>query len=188
MTRLHRSFLRMAIGASFLAMFGGAGVLAHEGEEGTPVTAMGDLTVIQADDFVNHRAEWFYRLEDKLSGKSFDLHFTGKAPAGLHTGAKVRVHGRARNAEFTLEAGGAGSLEIVQTAAAAAGGEQRTVVLTVNFLDAALECSQASIDGRMFTSAQSVDGLYRESSNGNMSFTGDVFGPYTIDYSSTGKR
>ena len=39
----------------------------------------------------------------------------------------------------------------------------------------------------MFSTTQSsVNGLYQDTSFGNVSFAGDVFGPYSINYGSSG--
>jgi hypothetical protein len=45
----------------------------------------------------------------------------------------------------------------------------------------------AAINAMMFGETQSVDRLYREMSANNVSFTGDVFGPYTIAYGTSGQ-
>jgi hypothetical protein len=57
----------------------------------------------------------------------------------------------------------------------------------VDFLDKATACSVESIDDMMFTSSASVDNFYRETSYGQISVTGDVLGPYTIDFYSTAR-
>jgi hypothetical protein len=158
----------------------------QDSAEGTPTTATGELTVIQACDFANHRSQRFYLFEDAQSRKTFDLRFEKSPPATLRSGSKISVKGLAKGSEIVVPADGQGSVQTIQTAAAAVSGEQRTVVLTINFLDAALECSVSSIRGLMFTNAQSVDKLYQETSYGNVWLTGDVFGPYTINYLSTG--
>jgi hypothetical protein len=66
-------------------------------------------------------------------------------------------------------------------------GAQRTLVILANFSDKALTCSAADVNTRVFAgSGSSVNTSFRESSRDLVSFNGQVAGPYTINYSSTG--
>lgn len=159
--------------------------LAHDDETGTPTTLTGELTVVQACDFINHRQERFYLLDDTASGKTYKLKFNKKAPERLRSGLKVKVKGLARDSELVLPANG-GEIQTLEAPAVTVTGEQRTIVIGINFSDAALDCSAATIHGIMFSGAQSVAGLYQETSNGNVWLTGDVVGPFTINYSRAG--
>ncbi len=64
-------------------------------------------------------------------------------------------------------------------------GTQRTVVLIANLTDVNFKVSAASVNGLMFTNPASINAYYSEDSFSNVSFAGDVFGPYNIPYAST---
>lgn len=77
------------------------------------------------------------------------------------------------------------------TTLAAAGptvqGVQKTLVVMIDFNDKPLECGAADLQNRLFgTSGSTLDQGYRQSSNGLVSFNGQVVGPFRINYSSTG--
>lgn len=165
---------------------------------GTPVSVTGELTVLYADDFDNHRAELVHRIRDEQTGRSFWLRFEGGAPGGLRSGARITVRGRAHESEIYLAAADGtgvtmqGSGTTMQTAAVT--GDQRTLVMVANFrdktldpLNAGADCSMNAIADRMFTDPldQSVDDMYRDTSLGKVSFSGQVVGPYTLDFAST---
>ena len=78
--------------------------------------------------------------------------------------------------------------------ASAVTGDQSTLVIVANFRDKGLDplrpgadCSIQAISDRMFTDPndQSVDDLYRAISFGQVSFSGRVVGPVTLNASST---
>jgi hypothetical protein len=75
----------------------------------------------------------------------------------------------------------------VVTSATTVQGVQKTLSILVNFNDKALTCTAADIGNRLFgSSGATVNNNYRESSRGLVSFTGQVVGPFNINYSSTG--
>ena len=163
--------------------------LAYEREEELTVTLTGELTVLHADDFAKKRGQFFYFLKDHKSKKTFNLHFPKKPPGTLMSGAVMRVRGKAKGHDIFLAADGAGEkgVETILPAPAMVAGEQKTIIMVVNFLDVEVSCSTDAITDLMFTDPddKSVDDLYQESSFGNISFIGDVVGPYTIDYESS---
>lgn len=65
-------------------------------------------------------------------------------------------------------------------------GEQRTLVIMASFSDKASSCTTSGLQAAMFGTGGSVDRIYRESSGNQVTFSGDVVGPFTIPYSSTG--
>lgn len=178
-----KNALRAAILAS--ALLAAGGVVAHDGEDDGPdIAVTGTLTVLQADDFEHHSSEVFYSVQDAHSHQSHKLRFKGKPPADVRTGDKVALRGKARNEEIEVSANGT-DFQTVEQAEPLVSGVQKTVVILINFMDVALECSPTDVKNRMFGNQQSVDGVYRETSYGNVSFSGDVLGPYTINYLST---
>lgn len=149
------------------------------------VEMTGEVFEMYADDFVNHRAEHFYALHDAASGALYRLRFRDQKRPALRTGARVRVRGRKEGNEVTLAAGDA-SVQAVAVAPTAVTGEQKTIVIGINFQNANLECSTTQIQGMMFSGNPSVSTLYLETSLGNLWFSGDVVGPFTINYNSAG--
>jgi len=65
-------------------------------------------------------------------------------------------------------------------------GEQRTLVILANFSDKASSCTASGLRTALFGTGASVDRIYRESSGNQVTFSGDVVGPFTIPYTSTG--
>ena len=110
--------------------------------EGTvPVSLSGELTVLYRDDFKNKHAELQYFIEDKLNNTRYQLHFEGTPPGHLRSGAKVKVHGKAKGKEVYLSADGVdSSSDTVAPATIAVTGEQKTLVMVANFTDASVSC------------------------------------------------
>jgi len=161
---------------------------------GTPRTVTGALTVLAVDDFENRRADLMHIIRDERTGESFQLRFERSAPAGLSSDAKVRVAGRVRGNELYVAGCCEGSttsswspLDPNPNAPALATGEQRTLVMLANFRDAAVSCTADAINNAMFAdpTGLSVNELYRASSFGRLSFSGQVIGPYALDASTT---
>ena len=66
-------------------------------------------------------------------------------------------------------------------------GDQKTLSILLNFNDKPLSCTASDVDSRLFgATGATVNNNYRESSRGLVTFSGQVAGPYNIDYSSTG--
>ncbi|HYV27494.1 MAG TPA: hypothetical protein VFA77_08180 [Candidatus Eisenbacteria bacterium] len=155
----------------------------HDGDP-EPMIVTGDLTVMQVDDFENHQSEIKYLLQDSTMGKTFYLHFDKMPAVKLVTGMKVKVHGVGKGNQLTVAANG-NNVETLSVAAATVSGAQNTIVILLNFIDATIECGNSSVNGLMFQNTASVNTLYQETSYGNVSFSGVVAGPYTINYYST---
>jgi hypothetical protein len=176
-----------------------ASTFAAAWQSGTPITVTGEVTVIYADDFANHRAERRYFIRDEQSGLTFQVRFEKDPPRDVQTGSVVRITGRANGTDLYAAAGTVSSssagmetatattTEAVTGTPASLSGDQRTLLMMVNFNDATLSCSAGTITNTMFTdsSGQSVNALYRDTSHGQISFSGNVVGPYTINYSVT---
>ena len=151
------------------------------------VDMTGDILEVYADDFANHRAERFYVLHDQTSGGLYRMRFRDGEQREFHTGDRVRLRGRKQNHEVVLAANDATvqAVEVAPTSGVGVAGEQKTIVIAINFQNANLECSQSQIRGYVFDGTQSVNGMYQETSFGNLWFTGNVVGPYTINYNSS---
>ncbi len=165
-----------------------AGFSASAAPQETDIRVTGEVTVLYADDFEGKRSELLYRLKERHGQRTFDLRVPEKLRKKLKTGAVVSVRGRARGRELSLAANGTEAVETIQPAAVPVAGEQRTVILVADFLDAGVSCSVDTIRDLMFTDPGdlSVDDFYQETSLGEVTLGGEVAGPYTIDYRSTG--
>ncbi|TLY52523.1 MAG: hypothetical protein E6K53_04100 [Gammaproteobacteria bacterium] len=66
-------------------------------------------------------------------------------------------------------------------------GVQNTIVIIANFTDASVANTPSQIQDLMFTdpAGASIDALFRETSFGNVGFSGQVVGPFVINYSTT---
>jgi hypothetical protein len=158
-------------------------------DEGDPVSVTGELTLIYADDFDGKRAELQYFIEDKQSKKQYRLQFDGTPPGHLRTGMKLTARGKAKGRKLFLAADGTSteSTGTVLPATTMVTGEQRTLVMVGNFNDTSVSCSVDEIRDIMFTDSVNnhVDALYQEMSQGEVTLSGDVIGPHTLNYAST---
>lgn len=158
------------------------------GELGAPVTATGKLHIVHADDMDHQRSHFMYHLEDERTKRFRRLHFLDTPPAHRHAGARATVRGHAHGEDIVIAAANDADLAPVAPAlAAAVAGEQKTLVIMANFQDAAVSCSASTIRDTLFTDpmARSIDDLYQETSYGQLWFTGEVYGAYTLNYRST---
>jgi len=160
---------------------------AESADEGN-LTINGKLKIVQIDKEPGaaEHGGLMYLLEDEETHKTFTLHFGNKAPHHLRSGMKVTARGKSKGQELLLAADGNGSQSITVNSAAApiVAGDQKTLVIMANLTDASVTCSPDSIRDVMFNGpTSSVDGLYREMSHGAVSFTGQVAGPYALNYS-----
>jgi hypothetical protein len=160
-----------------------------ESTEEIDVTINGKLKIVQIDNEPGavENGMLMYLLEDDETHKTFTLRFGNKAPRHLRSGMKVTVRGKSKGQELLLAADGDNSQNITVTSAPAAvvAGDQKTLVIMANLTDASVTCSADSVRDLMFNApTSSVDGLYRETSYGAVSFSGQVVGPYALNHSS----
>src|SRR6185436_1655820 len=143
-----KRFCLTVLSAFLLITLGGlTPAFAHDGEhDEVPMIVTGELTVLQADDFANHRSQITYLLEDSTLGKSFYLRFDKLPEARLQTGLKVKVHGVGKGNEITVSANG-NNVEVLSVEPALVSGTQNTLVILLNFLDAQMECTASYVNG-----------------------------------------
>ncbi|MDA9101057.1 Ig-like domain-containing protein [Omnitrophica bacterium] len=162
----------------------------------------GKLRAFWLDNFEEpEKSKLVHQLENENDPKEvINLHFA-QDPPDLPDGSHVIARGKKIGHEMVLERGkskktvvGAAnssgesteSLQTVSSApAAAVSGDQKTIVLRVDFQDKPTACTVEGIDNLMFSGSSSVDLYYQESSFGNITFSGDVKGPFTIPYNNT---
>jgi hypothetical protein len=162
------------------------GQLPVSSADGTPVTIAGTLTLLYTDDFAHHRAELIHVVRDERTGRDFRLRFQDTPPADLHSGMFVTASGRAHESDvdtFAYLTTATSTSTATDTSAPAAPviGEQRTVVLLVNFQDNATRpFTLATANAEVFTT---LNGFYRENSFGRTWLAGDAFGWFTLPMS-----
>jgi hypothetical protein len=147
---------------------------AVKGSREARVKVTGILQVYQADDFERKTVQTLYALEDTDSGRRYKLRFAELPSHRLTTGSRVTVEGIA-DGKLIHVLSSSDYPQMTPTTTAAVGGERRAVILVVDFSDEDVGCSDSQIGSLMFSnSANSVDGLLRESSWGQVSFPGDT--------------
>ena len=138
----------------------------------------GTLRILHEDRSDGSRFRYYV---DSTRGR-FSLHFAGRIPDHLLTGAKVSVDGVQIDGMLAL----GGSTNVRQTAPASVLntlGAQSTVVLLVNFTDNAVQPytiadAQAALFG-------TTSNFFRENSYQQAWLTGNVFGWFTLPLAST---
>lgn len=111
-----------------------------------------------------------------------ELRFDGKAPE-LRSGSRVRVDGAQREEILALDPSGAGVTTLAAAAVPNTFGEQRTLVVLVNFRDKpvqpwTIEQTRSLVFGE-------VDAFVRENSSAQAWLAGDVLGWFTLPLDST---
>ncbi len=115
--------------------------------------------------------------------KVYEIYFADNAPI-LPSGSKVRIHANKIDTNVAL-VGGTTDVQPIAVTPNIVTGEQKTIVIPVNFQDKVLACSDADIASSFFTSANSVKNYFSESSYNNINITGDVAPRVTVPYKST---
>jgi hypothetical protein len=138
----------------------------------------GEIEIFHED--ADSEARYYYSLS--ADGRRLAMHFAAEAPAGVVTGAKVRMHGIELDNNLAFSGGGE-----VQTVSAAPAqstvGEQRTLVMLVNFQDnAAQPWTRDQVTSAIFGT---MNDFIKEISYGKAWVTGDVTNWMTIALSST---
>lgn len=162
----------------------------------TSRVADGRLEAVVTDDPDRGVSTRRLELVDR-AGTRLRLAFAAGSEDALlrHVGRTVRVRGALLRGTLladdastveVLAAGGGTTAEPTATGATVQG-DQRTLVVLVNFSDAALACSASDVHARLLaTGTGSMNDAYRQSSGNLVSFSGKVVGPYTIPQSVSG--
>lgn len=149
------------------------------------VSVAGELEIIHIDNIEQGKGDLEYSLIE--DNKTFSLHPT-KELTDLTSGEKVKVSGVKLGDKIAIDSDEAGSLKIIKepsssnvlAATTETTGEQKTVVLLVNFLD---ETTQAfnlvTANTKVFTD---VNNYYKEASFNKTFLTGSTFGWYTLPF------
>jgi len=155
----------------------------------------GIVTVVHIDDFAHHSSSLQYLLDDPRTGRRTELHFDGAPPETLHSGTVLNIAAASLDdgsALVSAATAGAQTTLTLQTATASTSfdasavvsGVQNTIAIIANFTDATVAPAPSQIQDILFSdpSGYSIDALFRESSFGNVGFSGQVVGPFVINF------
>ena len=162
------------------------------------VSIAGTVLAQVADDFERGRSQTRLQVQDN-AGQRFELRLadaTDREQLGW-VGKRASVAATQfdrhllvldkRGLQLLAADGSVTTSATLATTTAAVQGAQSTLVVMLNFTDKAIECSAADLQGRLFgASGATLDQGYRQSSNNLVSFSGQVIGPFNVNYSSTG--
>lgn len=164
--------------AILLAQSPQAPAAAPPGLPGDRVELAGTVEVSYED----HRG--FSRLTHVLdTGRGrYTLQFPGEPPAWT-TGQRVRMRGVRVQNTLALDGDGVANLAAAPAALAGATGDQRTLVMLVNFRNSPTQPYTPAFAASVVFG--STDGYLRENSAGATSLSGDVVGWHTIDMDDT---
>ena len=154
-------------------------------DDGTPANVTGHVTVFQLDrgDGTSTVSQ---SIRDERTGQWFELNFERGFPR-LRSGARVRVWGRASGSQLYVAAccdSSITNMQVIDAAANAVVGEQRTLVLIGDVLDAQVACPTDSVRDMLFAptpavldqdgTGLSVNAEYLASSYGKVSWSGQL--------------
>ena len=134
----------------------------------------GELEILHEDNDQGGRYHYFLNA----AGRRLTLQFTDVAPTHLTTGARIRVRGARSNNVLALKPG-SGGVETVASAEMNTLGEQRTLVVLVNFRNDTSQPYTVNFANEMFFSVTS--NFFLENSYQQTFLTGVIKGWYTID-------
>lgn len=145
------------------------------------VEAEGELLVLHEDDFKTKTSRTRHFL--KTTKGRIELRFKGKTPQ-LRTGTKLRVKGEQTGNILALDPSGSTNLTVTATAPLTNTlGEQKTVVLLVNFQDNPIQpYALTDANNTVFSQASN---FYKENSQQQTWLTGATYGWYTLPLSQT---
>ena len=163
-----------------LAQSGPPNGLPEQASEQAEAQFEGELEVLYECDEDTGRLKHFL---DVGNGKRLRLEFAGGLAPDLPTGSRIRARGRLQNEE-TLMLADAGSVQAISVSAGASTfGVRRVIVMLVNFQDNLTQ--PFSVATAQSVAFDQVNRFYQESSYGQTSVSGDVYGWFTLPMNST---
>lgn len=163
------------------------------------VQLAGRVSALIADDFARGRSrQQFFldtaqgRLElhlaDPRGGERDLLGWVGKGVtiAASRLDGHLLIHDK-RRVQIAAAGGTTATTGPATTASTTVvQGDQTTLAILLNFTDKAIATTPGEVGARLFAATNSVNDMYRQSSGGMVSFSGQAVGPFTINYLSTG--
>jgi Gametolysin peptidase M11 len=120
---------------------------------------------------------------DHLNVSGSDVNIEGTGAAGA-AGAADLQPSPGTETESSALASSAATTSITNTSSGMVIA-QKTIVILVNFRNAAIPCTRLGCSSAVFAAANSVQALYKETSYGHVSYSGTTVGPFTISASNT---
>lgn len=143
------------------------------------VTIEGNFTIMCDESRPENCLRYFLDTKDT----QLSLHFAAGFPENLETGSYVHARGVQVGEALALASDGATLMSAAATLLNATG-EQRVLVLLVNFQDKPTE-RPYTVEYARSVVFDKADQFFRENSQGQTWLTGDVYGWYTIALNST---
>jgi hypothetical protein len=138
----------------------------------------GELEILHEDRDVGSRYLYFL----KAAGRRLSLNFAKDAPTHLTSGARVRVRGVRTNGVLALQSGGSDSVQVLSSALPNTLGEQRTLVILVNFRNNTSQPYTTDFANNALFGTTS--NFFLENSYQQTYLSGVIMGWYTIDMDS----
>lgn len=165
------------------------------------VRVQGNAFAHVADNFATGQSRASFKLQGTSGGTEFNVfmadaggderdlrRMAGKRASfpALRVGDNLVILDK-KQVQLQAADGSTTSTGTVVAATTAVQGNQNTLSILLNFSDKAVSCTAADVSSRLFGSTGStVNNNYAQSSLGKVSFSGQVVGPFTINYTSTG--
>jgi hypothetical protein len=160
--------------------------LAAPRTESDQETLEGTLSIRHGDDFAHGREVGHAYFIANSDGET-QLSFTGNAPDHVLSGQPIRVQGSRRGKEFLVEAGGMKRLGPSSGSRTSSTGAKSLAVVLFNFSNNPAEPYAPSYAaGVAFNNADSVAAYYAETSWGQLTISGEVFGWFTLPETDVG--
>lgn len=139
----------------------------------------GELEILHEDGDVGSRYVYFL----KTASERLSLNFAKDPPTHLTSGARVRARGARANGTLALQSGGGDSVQVLSAGLTNTLGQQRTLVILVNFQDNPIQpYTTADAQSVLFGTTSN---FFLENSYQQTWLSGDIVGWYTIAESST---
>ncbi len=156
----------------------------------------GELMIEIGDDFDAGTSDHFYYIYDRVTDTVLEMRPKDTLPPGLEAGAMIRAKGNVKDGVIDIdgaaEAGTEGSVEVLEGVTGDAGAALSTrsvLAIIINTTDASPNCSPSTVEGILFNDAgNNMADAFISASHGNVTFAGDVTGPYTVPYLATDSR
>lgn len=150
------------------------------GEVEQSIRIKAELDIIHFDDFAGGKSKFIYYLNtyDKGQLQKSPFYIVGRAPEVL-SGSEVEVHGYQLDDSIIADVQG-GTVNVIRLAERESLGNQRTLVVLVNFLDSKQPPPLSARQANKLVFGDRVKDFYSKASYGKTSFTGEVAGWYTL--------
>ncbi len=146
----------------------------------------GRIKAIEVDDFKSGKSMVDHELFEldstgKPTGRIFKLKFKNNPKKHFDSDSIVEVEGSAGGKEIALNGPENVATLVPAPQPGPMAGSRKVAVILVHFADSALSCTASTVNSLVFGPTDSVNASYLETSKALLGFSGDVFGPYTIN-------